>query len=130
VRVLVVEDDGDSREGLRSLLEVWGHEVHVAEDGPAGLEQALAQRPDVALIDVGLPGMDGYQVAARLAEGLGDHPIFLVALTGHAAPEDRRRAFESGFHAHLSKPINYAKLSSLLSERTSRTRSAAEASRA
>jgi CheY-like chemotaxis protein len=115
-RVLVVEDDSDSREGLRSLLEVWGHEVHVAEDGVTGLEQALEQRPDVALIDVGLPGMDGYQVALRLAEALGDHSIFLVALTGYAAPEDRRRAFESGFHAHLSKPINFAKLSSLLSE--------------
>ena len=115
-RVLVVEDDGDSREGLRSLLEVWGHEVHVAEDGVRGIEEALARRPDVALIDVGLPGMDGYQVAIRLSEALGDDSIFLVALTGHAQPEDRQRAFDSGFHAHLSKPINYAKLSSLLSE--------------
>lgn len=119
-RVLVVEDDADSREGLRSLLEVWGHEVHVAEDGVRGIEEAVAKRPDVALIDVGLPGMDGYQVALRLRDALGDHPIFLVALTGYAEPEDRRRAFEAGFHAHLAKPINYAKLSSLLAEERSR----------
>lgn len=120
VRVLVIEDDGDAREGLRSLLEVWGHEVDVAEDGARGIEKALANRPDVALIDVGLPGMDGYEVAVRLAEALGDHSIFLVALTGYASPEDRSRAFESGFHAHLAKPINYAKLSSLLSEQGNR----------
>ena len=119
-RVLIVEDDGDAREGLRSLLEMWGHDVSVAEDGAQGIEKALALRPDVALIDVGLPGMDGYQVALRLGEVLGDHSIFLVALTGYAAPEDRSRAFESGFHAHLAKPINYAKLSTLLSQEGNR----------
>jgi len=119
-RVLIVEDDGDAREGLKSLLEMWGHEVSVAEDGPRGIERALADRPDVALIDVGLPGMDGYQVALRLAEVLGEHSIFMVALTGYAAPEDRSRAFESGFHAHLAKPINYAKLSTLLSQEGNR----------
>ena len=130
-RVLVVEDDGDSREGLRSLLEVWGHEVHVAEDGIRGVEEALARRPDVALIDVGLPGMDGYQVATRLSEVLGDGSIFLIALTGYAQPEDRQRAYDAGFHAHLSKPINYAKLSSLLSELPARdARAAPEASSA
>jgi CheY-like chemotaxis protein len=119
-RVLIVEDDGDAREGLRSLLEMWGHEVDVAEDGLRGIEKAVANLPDVALIDVGLPGIDGYQVAVRLAEVLGDHSIFLVALTGYASAEDRSRAFESGFHAHLAKPINYAKLSSLLSDEGNR----------
>ncbi len=119
-RVLIVEDDGDAREGLRSLLEMWGHEVDVAEDGLRGIEKAVATRPDVALIDVGLPGIDGYQVAIRLAEVLGEHSIFLVALTGYASAEDRTRAFECGFHAHLAKPINYAKLSSLLSDEGNR----------
>jgi len=115
-RVLVVEDDGDSREGLRHLLEVWGHDVIVAEDGSAGIEKAMERRPDIALIDVGLPGMDGYAVAGRLRELLGNDQIFLIALTGYAEPEDRLRALESGFHAHLTKPINYSLLSSLLTE--------------
>jgi CheY-like chemotaxis protein len=111
-----VEDDGDSREGLRHLLEVWGHDVIVAEDGSAGIEKAMERRPDIALIDVGLPGMDGYAVAGRLRELLGNDQIFLIALTGYAEPEDRLRALESGFHAHLAKPINYSLLSSLLTE--------------
>jgi CheY-like chemotaxis protein len=115
-RVLVVEDDGDSREGLRNLLEVWGHDVLVAENGVAGIEMAMAGRPDIALIDVGMPGMDGYAVAVRLRELLGNDEIFLIALTGYAEPEDRLRAEESGFHAHLAKPINYSRLSSLLAE--------------
>jgi len=124
-RVLVVEDDGDSREGLRHLLEIWGHEVEVAEDGNAGVEKAIERRPDIALIDVGLPGMDGYAVASRLREALGDDGIFLIALTGYAGLEDRRRAFDSGFHAHLAKPINYSRLSTLLSEGQGRRAAAA-----
>ena len=115
-RVLVVEDDGDSREGLRNLLEVWGHDVIVAENGISGIEKAIEGRPHIALIDVGLPGMDGYAVALRLRELLGNDEIFLIALTGYAEPEDRLRALESGFHAHLPKPINYSRLSSLLAE--------------
>ena len=115
-RVLVVEDDGDSREGLRNLLEVWGHDVIVAENGISGIEKAIEGRPDIALIDVGLPGLDGYAVALRLRELLGNDEIFLIALTGYAEPEDRLRALESGFHAHLPKPINYSRLSSLLAE--------------
>jgi CheY-like chemotaxis protein len=119
-RVLVVEDDADSREGLRNLLEVWGHDVIVAENGISGIEKAIEGRPDIALIDVGLPGLDGYAVALRLRELLGNDEIFLIALTGYAEPEDRLRALESGFHAHLPKPINYSRLSSLLAERNRR----------
>ena len=115
-RVLVIEDDGDSREGLRNLLQVWGHEVDVAEDGARGIAKAVERRPRVALIDVGLPGMDGYAVAARLRELIGHDEIFLIAVTGYAGDEDRRRAADSGFDAHLSKPINFSRLSSLLAE--------------
>jgi CheY-like chemotaxis protein/nitrogen-specific signal transduction histidine kinase len=125
-RVLVIEDDGDSREGLRNLLQVWGHDVDVAENGARGIEKAVAHPPRVALIDVGLPGMDGYAVAARLRELLGEAGVFLIAVTGYAAEEDRRRALESGFDAHLSKPINYSRLSSLLTEGHARNPAAAQ----
>ena len=118
-RVLVIEDDGDSREGLRNLLQVWGHDVDVAEDGVQGIEKAVEQRPRVALIDIGLPGMDGYAVASRLREILGENEIFLIAVTGYSSEEDRERAADSGFDAHLSKPINYSRLSSLLAEASS-----------
>jgi CheY-like chemotaxis protein len=125
-RVLVIEDDGDSREGPRNLLQVWGHDVDVAENGARGIEKAVAHPPRVALIDVGLPGMDGYAVAARLRELLGEAGVFLIAVTGYAAEEDRRRALESGFDAHLSKPINYSRLSSLLTEGHARNPAAAQ----
>jgi len=116
-RVLVVEDDGDSREGLRQLLEIWGHPVDVAEDGSQGIEKALERPPDVALIDIGLPDVDGYQVARRLKESLAGHDLFLVALTGYVEPADRARAAESGFDAHLGKPVDPSKLSTLLASR-------------
>ncbi len=113
-RVLIVEDDKDSREGLRELLQIWGHSVDVAQDGTEGIEKAVELRPGVALIDIGLPGLDGYQVAHRIREAFGPRPIFLVALTGYVDSQDRQRASESGFDAHLPKPINADKLNSLL----------------
>ena len=112
-RVLIVEDDRDSREGLRELLQVWGHFVEVAQDGTEGIEKALETRPGVALIDIGLPGLDGYEVAHRIREAFGQRPIFLVALTGYVDSEAGRRAAESGFDAHLPKPINIEKLKPL-----------------
>jgi CheY-like chemotaxis protein len=113
-RVLIVEDDQDSREGLRELLQIWGHSVDVAQDGTEGIEKAVELQPGVALIDIGLPGLDGYQVAHRIREAFGQRPIFLVALTGYVDSQDRQRASESGFDAHLPKPINADKLNSLL----------------
>jgi CheY-like chemotaxis protein len=115
-RVLIVEDDKDSREGLRELLQVWGHCVEVAEDGAQGIEKAIENPPGIALIDIGLPGLDGYQVAHRIREAFGERPIILIALTGYAESEDRLRARESGFDAHLPKPINSEKLNSLLTK--------------
>ena len=113
-RILVIEDDRDSREGLRNLLEIWGHDVDVAETGPKGIEKAISNRPGIALIDIGLPEVDGYEVARRIRETLGRHGIFLVALTGYADGAERARALECGFDAHVAKPITASALSSLL----------------
>jgi len=88
-RVLIIEDNVDTRETLRRLLEMDGHEVQEAADGAEGLEIALATRPDVVIVDIGLPRLDGYQVARRLRTALGRGPL-LVAVTGYGQPEDRR----------------------------------------
>src|SRR6266542_1337368 len=113
-RILLVEDDGDLREGLRGLLEQWGHAVDSADDGVHGIERAVEKRPQIALIDIGLPGLDGYDVARRLRGLLGGDDIFLVALTGYGDPDDLRQALTGGFDAHLTKPIDLERLRSLL----------------
>jgi signal transduction histidine kinase/CheY-like chemotaxis protein len=112
-RLLVVEDLEDAREALGELLALYGYEVDLAADGVAGVEQALRQAPDIALIDIGLPGLDGYQVARRLREHLGG-AVFLVAMTGYGQAEDRRRAREAGFDHHLVKPVSPDRLLDLL----------------
>jgi CheY-like chemotaxis protein len=105
-RVLLVEDNADVRDGLRLLLEEWGHRVEEAVDGPSGVARALDVRPDVALVDIGLPGIDGYAVARQIREAPGGGEIRLVALTGYGQPEDRRRALDAGFDTHLVKPVD------------------------
>jgi signal transduction histidine kinase/ActR/RegA family two-component response regulator len=104
LRILVIEDNADSREMLRSILELEGHRVEVAEDGTAGLEAARSFRPDVAVIDIGLPGLDGYEVGRRIRSDLGLSAM-LIALTGYGQAEDRRRSEDAGFDAHLVKPV-------------------------
>src|SRR5438445_493799 len=113
-RVLVIEDNPDARNALRALLEVWGHQVEVAEDGPRGFEMALASRPDVVVVDIALPGLDGYHVAHGLRTALGADTGLLVALTGRGQPDDRRRALEAGFDLHLVKPVDPQVLSAAL----------------
>lgn len=116
-RVLLVEDDPDGRQALQQLLRVWGYTVDVAEDGEDGVEQAAARRPAVALVDIGLPGIDGYEVARRIRhDGLEPQPL-LVALTGFGQPEDRERALEAGFDLHLVKPVRPKLLAELLAGR-------------
>lgn len=88
-----------------SLLLMWGHEVVTAPDGRAGLDAVLAGCPDVALVDIGLPGISGYDVARGIRAGLPQRPIRLIAITGYGQPADRERALEAGFDAHLLKPI-------------------------
>jgi signal transduction histidine kinase/DNA-binding response OmpR family regulator len=118
LHVLVVEDNDDIRETLKDLLELCGHEVDVAADGASGVERTLALRPDVALIDIGLPGLDGYEVARKLRAELGPEQKRpkLIALTGYGQPGDRQRALDAGFDAHLVKPVDYDDLAHLLTE--------------
>jgi CheY-like chemotaxis protein len=104
-RVLVVEDHPDTRESLRTLLRAWGHEVEVAGDGAQGLAKALGWRPEVAVLDIGLPRLDGYEVARRVRPAVGGE-VRLIALTGYGAAEDRQRAFAAGFDHHLTKPAD------------------------
>jgi signal transduction histidine kinase/CheY-like chemotaxis protein len=116
LHVLVVEDNHDGRESLRDLLEIWGHKVSEAASGPEGIEKAFSARPDVALIDIGLPGLDGNEVARRIRSILGSGEISLIAMTGYGQPEDRRRALQAGFDYYLVKPVDPAVLTHLLGE--------------
>ena len=113
--ILLVEDNADACETLRNLLEVHGHRVATASDGPSGLERALALQPEVILLDVGLPRMDGYEVARRIRASDGIRRPLLIAITGYGAPEDRERAHEAGFDAHVTKPVDYGTLAALFS---------------
>ena len=112
--ILVIEDNDDARETLCTLLGLSGHRVESAADGVAGLEKALAGSHDIMLVDVGLPRIDGYEVARRVRAAGGAHRPFLVAVTGYGAPEDRERAREAGFDAHLVKPVDLDELNRVL----------------
>jgi PAS domain S-box-containing protein len=113
-RVLVVDDNADAAESLAMLLRGDGHEVCVTHDGPAALEVAGAFRPEVVLLDIGLPRMDGYEVARRLRRDVGLTQALVVALTGYGQQEDRRRAKEAGCDAHVVKPADLRVLHELL----------------
>ena len=115
--VLIVEDNADARDTLKRMLEIDGHRVRVAVDGPAALAALKAAVPDVALIDIGLPQMDGYELARRIRAELNDRRPLLVAVTGYGLPEDRRRAHEAGFDVHLVKPVDFAQLADVLARR-------------
>jgi two-component system, sensor histidine kinase len=112
-RILLVEDNRDGRESMRVLLELLGHRVVTADNGFDGLARGMASAPEVAVLDIGLPGLDGYQLARQLRRNFG-HTIYLIAHTGYGQPEDRRRAFEAGFDAHLVKPVDLNELAYLL----------------
>jgi PAS domain S-box-containing protein len=116
-RVLIVEDGEDARESLRLLLEHAGHLVETAEDGPSGLLKLAAFQPEVALIDVGLPGLDGYVLAELARRQPTTAGIRLVAVTGYGQAEDRERALAAGFDAHLTKPVDPTALHELLARR-------------
>jgi signal transduction histidine kinase/CheY-like chemotaxis protein len=111
--ILIVEDGADNRESLQELLEAQGHRVETAIDGEGGVERALAARPEVALVDIGLPRVDGYEVARRLRGAMGPR-IFLIALTGYGQPDDRARAAAAGFDVHITKPLDFRTLERLI----------------
>jgi len=113
-RCLLIEDHVDAAESLAMLLQLIGHEVEVAFDGADGLAKARNQHPEVVLCDIGLPGMDGYAVARALRAAPETSSAFLIALTGYGQDDDRRRALEAGFDAHLTKPANLEELRRLL----------------
>jgi signal transduction histidine kinase/CheY-like chemotaxis protein len=104
-RILVVEDNPDAREALRGVLEMEGHQVAAAVDGADGIELGAAFRPEIAFIDIGLPALDGFEVARRLRAGDEGKKAILVAVSGRGQPEDRRRAQAAGFDAYLIKPV-------------------------
>jgi len=104
-RILVVDDNVDAAESLALLLSLEGHEVRTAHDGPAALTAAQGEPPDLVILDLGMPGMDGYEVARRLRAMPGSNDVLLVALTGWAQEDDRRRCYEAGFDGHLPKPV-------------------------
>jgi CheY-like chemotaxis protein len=112
-RVLVAEDNSDGRRMLCWLLRLWGHRVEEARDGPEAVRKALEYQPEVAVVDIGLPEFDGYEVARRLKAALNGR-VVLIALTSYGGPEDVRRAFDAGFDAHLTKPADLDELSRLV----------------
>ena len=103
--MLVIDDNADMRATLRMLLELDGHQVDEAADGVQGLELLERLRPDVAFVDLGLPGRDGYDLARAVRRAPGGESLYLVALTGYGQPQDRRHALAAGFNAYLVKPV-------------------------
>jgi CheY-like chemotaxis protein len=117
LRVLVVDDWPDTAESMAVLLRLWGHDVRIAHDGPAALAVAAVYRPDVVLLDVGLPGMDGYQVAQQMRNDPRLREAFLISLTGYGQDSDLWRSREAGCDRHLLKPVDPEVLERLLAAR-------------
>jgi CheY-like chemotaxis protein len=116
MRVLLVEDNQDTLATLAAVLRYEQYEVMTAPDGQVALEMARLEPPDVVLLDIGLPGMDGYQVAQALRELAPGRRFYIAAVTGYGKPEDKKRAAEAGFDAHLSKPAHPSAIIRLLEE--------------
>jgi CheY-like chemotaxis protein len=113
-RILVVDDNVDAAESLGALLRCLGAEVFTVHDGPAALEAMRTKKPSAAVLDIGMPGMDGYEVARRARAGPQGDDITLIALTGWGNDEDRRRSREAGIDHHLVKPVDLHELEGLL----------------
>lgn len=111
--ILIIEDNPDGRESLRMLLNLLGYRVDVAADGIEGVRKALAVHPDVAIVDIGLPYLNGYQVARRIRAALGSD-VVLIAYTAYDQEETQRRVVDAGFDAHLVKPADFETLRPLL----------------
>jgi CheY-like chemotaxis protein len=113
LNVVLIEDNPDSRDSLRMLIELDGHTVYTAADGLEGLRRIVEIVPDVAIVDVDLPGIDGYEIVRRVRAG-GHARIFMIAHTGYGQDEDIKRAAGAGFDAHLVKPADMQKLRTLM----------------
>ena len=113
-RILVVDDNLDSAESLALLLGLQGHEVSTATDGPAAVTTARSFRPEIVFLDIGLPGIDGYEVARRIRAEPDLAGTVLIAMTGYGQEEDVRQAMAAGFDRHLVKPVDFAEIETLL----------------
>lgn len=116
-RVLLVDDHQDSAESLGLLLKLKGYEVVLAQDGPGALEIAASFHPHIVLLDIGMPGMDGYEAARVLRQQPGGDALILVALTGWGRENDFRRSQEAGFDRHFVKPVDVDALTDWLEEK-------------
>ncbi|HEV7606719.1 MAG TPA: response regulator [Steroidobacteraceae bacterium] len=116
-RVLVVDDNHDAAESLAMLLELENYSVQVAFDGPTALDVFETFKPDIALLDIGMPGMDGYELARRIRATCCGREVALVALTGWGQADDKKRAAETGFDEHLTKPVDPDLLARVLAVR-------------
>jgi CheY-like chemotaxis protein len=115
-RILVADDNQDAADSLAMILEMGGHDVRVVHDGRSALTIAQTFRPDTALLDIGMPQLNGYQVAQALRKETWGAGIILIALTGWGQESDRQQAIEAGFDRHLTKPVDLDALEALLSE--------------
>jgi CheY-like chemotaxis protein len=115
-RVLVVDDNISATEALALILDCWGHAVRVCHDGPSGLDAASEFRPDVVILDIDLPGLDGHAVARRLRERPEHQAVVMIAMTGHDHAEARDRSHAVGINVHMVKPINLNALETLLAD--------------
>jgi CheY-like chemotaxis protein len=113
-RILVVDDNRDAAESLTMILRLLGYEIQNAYDGVEAVQAAAAFHPDVVLLDIGMPKMNGYEAAQRIREQTWGQKMTLIALTGWGQEDDRKRAFEAGFDLHLTKPVDPAALETLL----------------
>jgi two-component system, sensor histidine kinase len=116
LHILIVEDNADAREMLQAVLEVAGHRVETAGDGVSGVDLAVRGKHELAIVDIGLPGLDGYEVAAKIRAAADGRPPFLIALTGYGGPEQRERALGAGFDVHIVKPVNLDSLLDLIAQ--------------
>jgi len=114
LHILAVEDDQDTAQNLALLLRTEGHEVNIAPDGPTALRSAQVQQPDVVLLDIGLPGMNGYEVARRLYQQKAEKRPLLIAVTGHGEQKDHQQSAEAGIDLHLLKPVDTRQLTDVL----------------
>lgn len=110
----MVDDNVDTADSLTLLVELLDHDVRTAYDGPTALEIAVEYRPNVALLDIGLPGLNGYEVATRIRRQAGLEGIVLVAITGYGQESDRQLATEAGFDHHLAKPVDFDRVQRIL----------------
>ena len=113
-RILVVDDNRDTADSLALLINAFGYETKAVYDGQQAIEQAREFLPDMALIDIGMPGLNGYETVEQIRKQRGSAEIVLVAVTGWSRPEDKKRAYECGFDLHVAKPMSPQTLRELL----------------